>query len=127
MGIRISQAHLGDQDPLAMEIEDSHSPISRAELLSLLQHLDSAMVERCNHSLRFTAVYLDQQSLAGSALVPWLIARGACCDCEVLAIIAERWTPQEGPTRTIPDRREKPPATRSRPPTPTTRQKTSRR
>lgn len=105
----------------------NHRPIAAEQLADLLQHLDAALLVACDHSLRFTAVFLGERELGSSALVPWLIEQGANCDCEAFAIIAERWSPPAVPIGKIRDHQETPPATRSRPPKPTTRQKTSRR
>ena len=64
-------------------------PLSDAELDALFDHLDAALTQGCDHTLRFTREYLGGRSLAVERIVDWLHEHGGYCDCEVLANVDE--------------------------------------
>ena len=71
--------------------EEARMAISRPHLAELFDHLDGALADGCDHSLRFTQAFLRSRGLAEAAIVPWLAGYGGYCDCEVLANVEERW------------------------------------
>jgi hypothetical protein len=66
-------------------------PLPREALTALFDHLDQALGAACDHSLRFTRQFLQQQALDEATVVPWLQANGGYCDCEVLANVEDAW------------------------------------
>jgi|SRR5690349_5755440 hypothetical protein len=70
---------------------EARMPISKAHLSQLFDHLDSALVAGCDHSLRFTRAFLRANELPCDSIVPWLGEYGGFCDCEVLANVEEHW------------------------------------
>lgn len=66
-------------------------PLPLEALRALFDHLDDALGAGCDHSLRFTRRFLQQQALADEAVIPWLQAHGGYCDCEVLANVEDAW------------------------------------
>lgn len=73
--------------------EESLMPISMSmsQLTELFDHLDVALAEGCDHTLRFTVAYLRSHGLSEDLIIPWLQEYGGYCDCEVLANVEERW------------------------------------
>lgn len=71
--------------------EEARMPISMAQLSELFDHLDVALAEGCDHTMRFTVAYLRSHRLSEDLIVPWLQEYGGYCDCEVLANVEERW------------------------------------
>lgn len=65
--------------------------ISQEALGALFAHLDSALAEGCDHSLRFTRAFLESRGLSVELVVPWLGEYGGYCDCEVLANVEDAW------------------------------------
>jgi hypothetical protein len=70
---------------------ESRMPLSKEDLAALFDHLDQALAEGCDHSLRLTRAFLASRSLTESAIVPWLGEYGGFCDCEVLANVEDSW------------------------------------
>lgn len=70
---------------------EARMPISKAQLAQLFDHLDAALVDGCDHSLRFTLAFLHTRELAATSIIPWLGEYGGFCDCEVLTNVEERW------------------------------------
>jgi hypothetical protein len=70
---------------------EARMPISKADLAELFNHLDSALVAGCDHSLRFTLAFLEAKELPSGAVIPWLGEYGGFCDCEVLANVEDHW------------------------------------
>ena len=66
-------------------------PLTRAELEALFDHLDVALADGCDHSLRLTRQFLVARSLSEEAIIPWLGEYGGYCDCEVLANVEDAW------------------------------------
>jgi len=71
--------------------EEARMPISRADLTRLFEHLEGALVNGCDHTLRFTREFLASRQLPEATITPWLGEYGGFCDCEVLANVEERW------------------------------------
>ncbi|HET7539506.1 MAG TPA: DUF2695 domain-containing protein [Polyangiaceae bacterium] len=67
-------------------------PLPGPELAALFDHVEDA-IERsgCDHSLRFTASWLEQQRHESESVVTWLRAHGGFCDCEVVANVRDHW------------------------------------
>jgi hypothetical protein len=70
---------------------ESRMPLSKEDLAALFDHLDQALAEGCDHSLRLTRAFLASRSLSESTIVPWLGEYGGFCDCEVLANVEDSW------------------------------------
>jgi hypothetical protein len=70
---------------------ESRMPLSKDDLAALFDYLDQALIEGCDHSLRFTQAFLTSRSLSESTIVPWLGEHGGYCDCEVLANVEDEW------------------------------------
>ena len=70
---------------------EARMPISKEDLAALFDHLDQALVEGCDHSLRLTREFLASHSLPENTIVPWLGEYGGFCDCEVLANVEDSW------------------------------------
>ncbi len=66
-------------------------PLPLEALRALFDHLDDALGAGCDHSLRFTTQFLQQQVLDEQAVIPWLRDHGGYCDCEVLANVEDAW------------------------------------
>jgi hypothetical protein len=66
-------------------------PMSLVQLHGLCSALDQALIEGCDHSLRFTNEYLRTNQLSSEKVVPWLHENGGFCDCEVLANVGDEW------------------------------------
>jgi hypothetical protein len=66
-------------------------PMPKEVLGELFDHLDEALCESCDHSLRFTIAYLQSKKLEVERVVPWLREHGGYCDCEVLANVEEKF------------------------------------
>ena len=66
-------------------------PISKDDLASLFDHLDSALSTGCDHSLKITRSFLQGRNLSEAAIIPWLGEYGGYCDCEVLANVEQEW------------------------------------
>lgn len=71
--------------------EEARMPITKPDLAALFDHLDEALAEGCDHSLRLTRAFLASRSLSEEAIVPWLGEYGGYCDCEVLANVEDAW------------------------------------
>jgi len=71
--------------------EAARMPITKQQLKGLFDHLDGALIEGCDHTLRFTETYLRSQGLFEVTIFPWLKEYGGYCDCEVLANVEEHW------------------------------------
>jgi hypothetical protein len=72
--------------------EEANMPLSKQQLTELFDHLDSALAEGCDHTLRFTQAFLRSRALSESTVIPWLGEYGGYCDCEVLANVEEHWS-----------------------------------
>lgn len=60
--------------------------LDRPALDSLLDHLDEALSDQgCDHSLRFTQAWAEQEGREWEPLADGLREAGGYCDCEVLA------------------------------------------
>ena len=70
---------------------ESRMPLTREDLSALFDHLDHALEDGCDHSLRLTRAFLASRSLPEDLIVPWLGEYGGHCDCEVLANVADEW------------------------------------
>jgi Protein of unknown function (DUF2695) len=74
-------------------------PISKTDLRSLFELLDSTLFERrgdqtwcyCDHTLRRTREFLQSRSLPEDAIAAWLGEYGGYCDCEVAANVTDYW------------------------------------
>jgi hypothetical protein len=93
-----TQAERDRRKALVQEIADrkrkeaeSRMPLSKEDLAALFDHLDQALVEECDHTLRLTRAFLASRSLPESVIVPWLGEYGGYCDCEVLANVEDSW------------------------------------
>ncbi len=93
-----SQAERDRRRALVREIADrkrqeaeARMPLSKEDLAALFNHLDQALVEGCDHSLRLTRAFLASRSLAADKIVLWLGEYGGFCDCEVLANVEDSW------------------------------------
>ena len=71
--------------------EEATLPVNRVQLVALFDHLDIALVDGCDHSLRLTTEFLNSRGLPVATVIPWLRDQGGYCDCEVLANVEERW------------------------------------
>jgi hypothetical protein len=65
-------------------------PLSRGQLAGLIDHLDEALADGCDHTLRRTRAYLAAHALDEETVVAWLAEHGGYCDCEVLANVEDR-------------------------------------
>ena len=66
-------------------------PLPREVLGELFDHLDGALAEGCDHSLRLTTAFLESKKLGVQRVVPWLRDHGGHCDCEVLANVEDEF------------------------------------
>ncbi|MFG6489487.1 DUF2695 domain-containing protein [Roseateles sp. BYS78W] len=67
-------------------------PIADALLESLFDAVDACVEEAgCDHTLRFTTVWLSDQQQPEDKVIAWLREHGGFCDCEVLANAADHW------------------------------------
>jgi hypothetical protein len=65
-------------------------PLALSQLKSLFDWLDMQLGnDPCDHTLRMTRAWLEQQRLDVQAVVPWLEDNGGYCDCEVLANVEQ--------------------------------------
>ncbi len=85
---RLLQRELNDKTRAEAEAK---MPISKVEMSTLFNHLDAALIEGCDHSLRFAREFLLSKSLADTTIIAWLRDYGGYCDCEVLANVEEQW------------------------------------
>ena len=69
---------------------EARMPIEKSDLSALFEHLDGALGQGCDHSLRFTRAFLASRSLPADAIVAWLNSYGGFCDCEVLANVEDK-------------------------------------
>ena len=93
-----SQAEKDRRKALVQEIADRRRkeaeaglPLTKAELSALFDHLDQALVDGCDHSLRLTRQFLSQRNLPEATIIPWLGKYGGYCDCEVLGNVEDAW------------------------------------
>jgi hypothetical protein len=72
---------------------DDDIPISHDDLRDLFERLDRASMSgyQCRHTFALTTEFLSQRSLAVEAILEWLGANGAGCDCEVSFNIVPEW------------------------------------
>lgn len=70
---------------------EARRQLAPEDLVALFDHLDGALAEGCDHTLRFTRQFLAAHSLPIDLVVPWLAEYGGYCDCEVLANVEESW------------------------------------
>jgi uncharacterized protein DUF2695 len=63
-------------------------PLSPHQLHRLLVYLD-ANLEACDHTTKFTGIFLDVENLDMDKVLAWLREHGGYCDCEVLANLAD--------------------------------------
>lgn len=66
-------------------------PMPKEGLRELFDHLDGALAEGCDHSLRLTTAFLESKKLEVQRVVPWLGEHGGHCDCEVLANVEDEF------------------------------------
>lgn len=66
-------------------------PMPKEALRELFDHLDGALSEGCDHSLRLTTAFLESKKLEVQRVVPWLREHGGYCDCEVLANVEDEF------------------------------------
>ncbi len=71
--------------------EDDLTPISRADLKALFDHLDRPNPSPCTHTFKETTAFLKSQGLPVEQTVEWLRSNGACCDCEVIFNTDAKW------------------------------------
>ncbi|KAF1699784.1 DUF2695 domain-containing protein [Pseudoxanthomonas suwonensis] len=57
----------------------------------MFDHLEDALADGCDHSLRFTRQFLASRGIEPDRVLPWLEEHGGYCDCEVLANVEEHW------------------------------------
>lgn len=72
--------------------QEAGMPLSHEALSSLFGHLDGALSEGCDHSLRLTRAWLGARGLDEQRIVTWLGDLGGGCDCEVLANVEEKFS-----------------------------------
>jgi hypothetical protein len=87
-GCKAAVREVFDQVRTALEAE---RPISAEDLASLFNHLDAALSDGCDHTFRFTRMFLVSRSLSTESVLSWLPKFGGYCDCEVLANVEESW------------------------------------
>lgn len=66
-------------------------PMPKEALGELFDHLDCALAEGCDHSLRLTMAFLESKKLEVQRVVIWLRDHGGHCDCEVLANVEDEF------------------------------------
>ena len=66
-------------------------PMPRETLGELFDHLDGALSQGCDHSLRLTTAFLESKKLDVQRVVPWLREHGGYCDCEVLGNVEDEF------------------------------------
>ncbi|WOS41256.1 DUF2695 domain-containing protein [Xanthomonas rydalmerensis] len=71
--------------------EKAALPLPKETLWALFDHLNDALADGCDHSLRLTTQFLASHGVAPESVIPWLGAHGGFCDCEVLFNVEERW------------------------------------
>ncbi len=69
----------------------ANMPISKNDLADLFDHLDVALADGYDHSLRFTQQFLQGRNLPEATIISWLGSFGGYCDCEVLANVEQEW------------------------------------
>lgn len=70
----------------------SDLPLSDPELALLFDRVDQRIAESgCDHSLRFTSLWLQERGHDPEKVVAWLRERGGYCDCEVVANARDDW------------------------------------
>ena len=65
--------------------------LSHDDLRALFDHLDAALEDACDHTLRHTLAFLRSRGLDEERVVPWLAEYGGFCDCEVLFNVGSEW------------------------------------
>lgn len=85
------KALVRDIAELKKQEAESRMPLSKEDLAALFDHLDQALAEGCDHSLRLTRAFLASRALSEEAVIPWLGEHGGFCDCEVLANVEDAW------------------------------------
>ena len=84
----IVEALVADDTKKAIE----EMPISLKDLGTLFDQLDEAFEnEGCDHSLKITTAFLENNKLKKEIIISWLAEYGGSCDCEVLANVEESW------------------------------------
>jgi hypothetical protein len=58
-------------------------PISKKNLIDLLNFLNRKDRPRCNNTFKETIKFLRQRKLDVDEIIPWLQDEGGYCDCEV--------------------------------------------
>lgn len=66
-------------------------PLPKKTLWALFDHLEDALADGRDHSLRFTRQFLASRGIEPDLVLPWLEEHGGYCDCEVLANVEEHW------------------------------------
>jgi len=68
------------------ELAEKELPVPKGLLLSLFDRLDRSLsVDPCDHSLRFTIAWCQDQHVDPDRISEWVKTHGGYCDCEVLA------------------------------------------
>lgn len=71
-------------------------PITRGELKDLLDWIDRPNPPECTHTLRESAGFLPGRGLPVEPTLEWLRANGACCDCEVILNVDDKFGAEVG-------------------------------
>ena len=67
-------------------------PIDRPSLQKLFDYLDDRLAQDgCDHTLRKTQAFIQENNLPEEAVIDWLAEYGGYCDCEVLANVEDGW------------------------------------
>lgn len=67
-------------------------PLPDDQLRALFDMLNRELSTRaCDHTRTLTQRFLERRGLPTEAVLSWLDDNGGFCDCEVLAVVEERW------------------------------------
>lgn len=67
-------------------------PMPKEKLSAFFDYLDQQLTEDgCDHNLRFTKQFADDQSLPFDPIKQWLADYGGYCDCEALANVEDHF------------------------------------
>ena len=65
-------------------------PLPVSELVRLLENVSARVGEcGCDHSLRITREWLEENQKDADPVIDWLGEHGGCCDCEVAANVPQ--------------------------------------
>ncbi len=67
-------------------------PVAKEHFINLFDYLDEkSEEEKCDHSLKFTKEFCEENDLNFEKIASWLREHGGYCDCEVIMNVVDQF------------------------------------